>query len=53
MESKEFKQFRKKLKKTQAQMAQLLGVSPSPVSHIEQAMESGPLTRQQRRAIRK
>ncbi len=33
-------------------VAQRFGVSQSRVSHIQQAMETGPLTRQQRRAMR-
>jgi hypothetical protein len=36
MEKTEFKKFRKKLKKTQAQMAQLLGVSLKAVHSYEQ-----------------
>ena len=42
MESKEFKQFRKKLKKTQAQMAQLLGVSLKAVHSYEQGWRRVP-----------
>ncbi len=33
-------------------VAQRFGVSQSRVSHIQQAMETGPLTRQHRRAMR-
>jgi hypothetical protein len=42
MESKEFKQFRKKLQKTQAQMAQLLGVSLKAVHSYEQGWRRVP-----------
>lgn len=42
MESKEFKQFRKKLKKTQAQTAQLLGVSLKAVHSYEQGWRRVP-----------
>ncbi|MEJ2098899.1 MAG: helix-turn-helix transcriptional regulator [Desulfobacterales bacterium] len=42
MESKEFKLFRKKLKKTQAQMAQLLGVSLKAVHSYEQGWRRVP-----------
>ena len=42
MESTEFKDFRKKLGKTQAQMAQLLGVSLKAVHSYEQGWRSVP-----------
>lgn len=42
MESSEFKDFRKKLGKTQAQMAQLLGVSLKAVHSYEQGWRSVP-----------
>jgi predicted transcriptional regulator len=42
MESEEFKQFRKKLKKTQVQMAQLLGVSLKAVHSYEQGWRRVP-----------
>ena len=42
MESIEFKEFRKKLKKTQAQMAQLLGVSLKAVHSYEQGWRKVP-----------
>ena len=42
MESSEFKEFRAKLGKTQAQMAQLLGVSLKAVHSYEQGWRSVP-----------
>jgi Helix-turn-helix len=42
MESREFKAFRKKLNKTQAQMAQLLGVSLKAVHSYEQGWRRVP-----------
>jgi len=42
MDSKEFKDFRKKLKKTQLQMAQLLGTSLKAVHSYEQGWRSVP-----------
>jgi transcriptional regulator with XRE-family HTH domain len=42
MESSEFKEFRAKLNKTQAQMAQLLGVSLKAVHSYEQGWRSVP-----------
>lgn len=42
MDSKEFKYFRKKLKKTQKQMAQLLGVSLKAINSYEQGWRSVP-----------
>jgi len=42
MESKEFKELRTKLKKTQAQMAQLLGVSLKAVHSYEQGWRKVP-----------
>jgi hypothetical protein len=42
MDSKEFKHFRKKLKKTQLQMAQLLGTSLKAVNSYEQGWRSVP-----------
>ena len=42
MDSTEFKKFRKKLKKTQAQMAQLLGVSLKAVHSYEQGWRKVP-----------
>lgn len=43
MTSKEFKTFRKKLEKTQRQMAQLLGVSIKAVHSYEQGWRSVPV----------
>jgi DNA-binding XRE family transcriptional regulator len=43
MTSKEFKRFRKKLEKTQRQMAQLLGVSIKAVHSYEQGWRSVPV----------
>ncbi len=43
MTSKEFKKFRKKLEKTQRQMAQLLGVSIKAVHSYEQGWRSVPV----------
>jgi len=43
MTSKEFKKFRKKLEKTQRQMAQLLGVSIKAVHSYEQGWRSIPV----------
>ena len=42
MDSKEFSYFRKKLKKTQKQMAQLLGVSLKAVHSYEQGWRTVP-----------
>ena len=42
MESPEFKEFRRKLNKTQAQMAQLLGVSLKAVHSYEQGWRRVP-----------
>ncbi len=42
MESAEFKKFRKKLNKTQAQMAQLLGISLKAVHSYEQGWRKVP-----------
>ena len=42
MKSEEFKEFRKKLKKTQVQMAQLLGVSLKAVHSYEQGWRRVP-----------
>ena len=42
MDSKEFRYFRKKLEKTQLQMAQLLGVSLKAVHSYEQGWRSVP-----------
>ena len=42
MDSKEFKYFRKKLKKTQLQIAQLLGTSIKAVHSYEQGWRSVP-----------
>lgn len=43
MESKEFSRFRKKLKKTQKQMAQLLGISIKAIHSYEQGWRSIPV----------
>lgn len=43
MTSKEFKKFRKKLEKTQRQMAQLLGVSIKAVHSYEQGWRTVPV----------
>ena len=43
MTSKEFKKYRKKLEKTQRQMAQLLGVSIKAVHSYEQGWRSVPV----------
>lgn len=43
MTSKEFKKFRKKLEKTQRQMAQLLGVSIKAIHSYEQGWRSVPV----------
>jgi len=43
MTSKEFKKFRKKLEKTQREMAQLLGVSIKAVHSYEQGWRSVPV----------
>lgn len=42
MESKEFKRFRKRMNKTQSQMAQLLGVSVKAVHSYEQGWRNIP-----------
>ena len=42
MDSKEFSRFRKRLNKTQKQMAQLLGVSIKAVHSYEQGWRSVP-----------
>ena len=42
MESKEFSQFRKKLKKTQKQMAELLGTSLKAIHSYEQGWRTIP-----------